>query len=58
VLASLCNFPFWWVGLTLGVVADRWGPRAMLLTESALGIVGLLVFFGVDLVVKRSSLPA
>jgi hypothetical protein len=44
VFASLSNFPFWWVGLLLGWVAERAGPRAMLLTEAALGLVGVLVF--------------
>lgn len=44
VFASLSNFPFWWVGLVLGWTADRYGPRTMLLTETALGLVGIAIF--------------
>lgn len=44
IFASLGNFPFWWVGLLLGWIADHLGPRTMLLTESALGIAGLGVY--------------
>ncbi len=56
VFASLSNFPVWWVGLLLGVVAGKWGARRMLLTEAALGVVGVLVFFISARLVRRSRL--
>jgi MFS family permease len=57
VLASLANFPFWWVGLVLGGVADAWGPRAMLLVESVVGVLGVFAFFAVDRVIARVGYP-
>jgi len=44
VFASLSNFPLWWLGLLLGVVAEKGGPRRMLFTEAALGVAGVAVF--------------
>ena len=44
VLASLANFPVWWMGLLLARVADDFGPAAMLQAEAALGAVALGVF--------------
>jgi len=44
IFASLSNFPIWWLGLLLGWVADKHGPRSMLLTEAGLGIVGVILF--------------
>ena len=46
VFASLSNFPLWWLGLLLGVAAQRWGARAMLLTEAAFGFAGVTAFLG------------
>jgi MFS family permease len=58
VFASFSNFPLWWLGLLLGVAAERWGARRMLFTEAAFGVVGIVVFaFGVRLV-GRSRLAA
>lgn len=56
VFASLSNFPIWWLGLVLGVAADDLGPRAMLLTEAAFGVLGVLVFWGAAARVRRSKL--
>ncbi len=56
VFASLSNFPLWWVGLALGRAADKWGARSMLLTESVLGVVGVLVFAASTQIVKRTKL--
>jgi PAT family beta-lactamase induction signal transducer AmpG len=58
VFASLSNFPLWWLGLLLGVAAEKWGARAMLFTEAALGVVGVIVFAFSARVVRRSSLVA
>jgi PAT family beta-lactamase induction signal transducer AmpG len=44
VFASLSNFPLWWLGLLLGVVAQKWGARRMLFTEAAFGVAGVVVF--------------
>jgi hypothetical protein len=56
VFASLANFPIWWVGLALGVAAERWGARNMLFTEATFGVMGVGVFLSVLLRVRRSSL--
>jgi hypothetical protein len=57
IYASLANFPIWWLGLVLGVAAQRLGVRRMLFTEAAFGVVGVLVFVAVVARVKRSKLP-
>ena len=57
VFASLSNFPIWWLGLVLGLAAEHWGPRYMLATEAAFGVVGVLVFAAVVARVRRSALP-
>ena len=44
IYASLANFPIWWLGLLLGVAAQRYGMRKMLLTEAVLGVLGVIVF--------------
>ena len=44
VMASLANFPIWWLGLLLGWVSDLRGPAAMLETEAALTVLGAVVF--------------
>lgn len=54
--ASLSNFPIWWLGLALGVAADRWGARNMLLAEAALGVAGVVIFAASSARVKRSKL--
>ncbi|HEX4797161.1 MAG TPA: hypothetical protein VH370_25435 [Humisphaera sp.] len=53
VFASLSNFPAWWLGLLLGRTADLHGPRMMLLTEAALGVVGVVVFVAIDRLLAR-----
>jgi len=57
IYASASNFPIWWLGLLLGVVAQRYGMRKMLLTEAGLGVVGVAVFALATLRVRRSKLP-
>ena len=44
VLASLANFPIWWMGLLLAWIADHFGPDPMLYSEAALGVIALLIF--------------
>jgi hypothetical protein len=44
IFASLSNFPIWWLGLLLGTVADKHGPSAMLFTEAAFGVLGVIIF--------------
>ena len=58
VYASLSNFPLWWLGLLLGVAADRWGARRMLFTEAAFGVVGVITFAFSVRWVRRSKLAA
>ena len=43
-MASLANFPIWWLGLLLGWMADHRGPAAMLHTEAALSVIGVALF--------------
>ncbi|HSO32806.1 MAG TPA: hypothetical protein VLT33_09820, partial [Labilithrix sp.] len=57
IFASASNFPIWWLGLLLGVVAQRYGMRKMLLTEAVLGVVGVAVFAVARRQVRRSKLP-
>jgi len=52
--SSLSNAPVWYMGLVLAKAETRWGPNAMLLTESALAIVGILVFATTAAIVRRS----
>lgn len=56
IFASLSNFPIWWLGLALGVAADKGGPRAMLLAETGFGVLGVLVFGAATSLVRRSRL--
>lgn len=42
--ASLSNTPIWYMGLVLAAFETKWGPRGMLLTESAFGVIGVAVF--------------
>src|SRR5262245_51622345 len=56
VYASLSNFPIWWLGLLLGVTAEKWGAGGMLLVEAAMGVVGLLIFAATVVRVRRSRL--
>ena len=61
VFASLSNFPIWWLGLLLGWMADptqgpHHGPTTMLLTEAGLGVLGVLLFFGVTKAAGQSFL--
>lgn len=44
MFASLSNFPLWWMGLLLGLVAKELGPRAMLLTEAGMAVLGVALF--------------
>lgn len=56
IFASLSNFPIWWVGLLLGLVADMNGPRVMLLAEAGLGVVGVGLFAFAGMRVRRTAL--
>ena len=42
--ASLSNTPIWYMGLLLAAAEIRLGPKNMLLTESACGVLGILGF--------------
>ncbi|HQY64789.1 MAG: MFS transporter [Myxococcales bacterium] len=57
IFASLSNFPIWWLGLVLGVAAQRWGPRSMLLTEAAFAVVAVVIVAASNTLVGRSKLP-
>jgi hypothetical protein len=51
--ASLSNTPIWYMGLVLAAFEVKWGPRGMLATESAFGVVGVMVF----VLAERASRP-
>ncbi len=55
VFASLSNFPLWWLGLLLGWMAEKHGPRSMLITEAVLGFIGVLFFMSVDRILWRDK---
>lgn len=52
VMASLANFPIWWVGLLLGWMADHHGAQAMLETEAVLSVAGVVIFCGLLMKVR------
>jgi hypothetical protein len=56
VFASLSNFPLWWLGLLLGVAAEKWDARRMLFTEAAFGVIGIVLFAFSSRLVARSKL--
>jgi MFS transporter, PAT family, beta-lactamase induction signal transducer AmpG len=56
IFASLSNFPIWWLGYLLGVVADKRGPKWMLLTEAGLGVVATVLFVIVSSSSKQTPL--
>lgn len=56
LLASLSNFPIWWLGLLLGWVAGAQGPAAMLYAEAALGVIGVVIFALATRAVGRSRM--
>ncbi len=58
VLASISNFPIWWLGLLLGVVADWRGARFMLFTEAAIGVLAVAVFLLIAARLNRRATPA
>lgn len=58
VMASLANFPIWWVGLLLGWVADHHGAAAMLETEAALSVLGVGIFWVVLAKVRPAAARA
>jgi MFS transporter, PAT family, beta-lactamase induction signal transducer AmpG len=58
VFASLSNAPIYYMTLVDGWAHTRWGPGAMLNTEAALCIMGMVLFLGVVAFVKRIRPPA
>jgi predicted MFS family arabinose efflux permease len=56
IFASLSNFPIWWLGLVLGALAQKGGPKLMLAGESGFGVLGVLVFAIAGTMVNRSKL--
>jgi predicted MFS family arabinose efflux permease len=56
IYASLANFPIWWLGLLLGVAAQHWGARRMLLVEAGFGVIGVAIFAASRVRVGRSKL--
>jgi hypothetical protein len=53
--ASLSNAPIWYTGLLLARAETTWGPRGMLLAETALGVLGLALFGLATRVVRDPS---
>ncbi|MFO0755762.1 MAG: MFS transporter [Byssovorax sp.] len=49
--ASLSNTPIWYMGLLLAQAQTHFGSKGMLLTESGMGVVGILVFMAVAAIV-------
>ncbi|HEY1092129.1 MAG TPA: MFS transporter, partial [Burkholderiaceae bacterium] len=58
LLASLANMPVAYVTLVDGHAQEAWGSRGMLLTEAALGVVGIAVFVAVVRGTRRRSVAA
>jgi MFS family permease len=51
--ASLSNLPIWYMGLVLAYTETKWGPTGMLLTESGMGVAGIVVFIAVAALFRR-----
>jgi MFS transporter, PAT family, beta-lactamase induction signal transducer AmpG len=59
VFASLSNTPIYYMTRIDGWAHTRWGPAAMLHTEAAFGIAGLVAFLGIAaLMTRRTRAPA
>jgi len=58
LLASLSNMPIGYVTWIDGWANDRWGSAGMLLTESAVGLGGVLLFLLIAHFARRSRLAA
>lgn len=56
IFASLSNFPIWWLGLVLGLAAQKLGAQHMLFVEAGFGVLGVLVFLAVARRIARSKL--
>ena len=57
-MASLANFPIWWLGLLLGWMAEHHGAAAMLHTEATLSVIGVVLFALAAVRVRRLALAA
>ena len=53
VFASLSNTPIYYMTLVDGWAYTSWGARGMLNTEAAIGMLGMVLFFGVMLAVTK-----
>jgi MFS family permease len=53
VFASLSNMPIAYMTVVNGWAHSRWGATGMLLTEAAIGIVGIVVFIAVAMALPR-----
>lgn len=56
--ASLSNTPIWYMGLLLAAAETHLGPKQMLLTESACGVLGILGFAAALLLWRSRQAPA
>lgn len=54
LFASLSNMPIYYVTNIDGWAHTRWGPSGMLLTEAAVGAIGLVAFAGILLIWRRT----
>jgi MFS family permease len=52
--ASLSNTPIWYMGLVLAQAQTKWSAKGMLLTESGMGVLGIVVFAAVALLVGKT----
>jgi MFS transporter, PAT family, beta-lactamase induction signal transducer AmpG len=52
LMASLSNFPIWYMTRFDGLAADHWGPTNMLLFDAGAGVVGLVLLGLVALALK------
>ena len=53
VFASLSNMPIAYMTVVNGWAHSRWGATGMLLTEAAIGIVGIVVFIAVAMALPQ-----
>ena len=53
LFASLSNFPIAYMTTIDGRAHTRWGASGMLITEAAVGMLGLVLFLGVSTAIRR-----
>lgn len=55
MFSSLSNFPIYYMTLLEGIAYTKWGPKGMLNTEAACGVLGIVLFLILLQFMKRAN---